>query len=159
MDYPGFKELFSQIALYMYSKQPNDFSHLPALYSVERLLGFMREHLRSKNLSTDLFDEPDPGTGDRDIVRKLNALLVENPEIPIPEGYTRIQYLDPVLVYRVPVFLGVSESYRLAYETLDSILGEALGFHVLVPQVSINKGFRAKGSKPKIDVKELPPIY
>lgn len=53
-------------------------------------------------MSTEIFDEPDPGTGDKDVVRKLNELLRKDPNTPMPDGYVRILDSDLKLQYEMP---------------------------------------------------------
>jgi hypothetical protein len=57
--------------------------------SVKGLLDFMRKALKESGRPTEHFDNPDKGTGDLDVVKRLNAELAADPEIELPEGYVR----------------------------------------------------------------------
>jgi len=41
-----------------------------------------------------MYTNPDPGSGDKDVIKSLNAALRENPDTPMPEGYRRILEKD-----------------------------------------------------------------
>ena len=144
VDYEGFKGVFCQLAYFIYSKKHLDYSHLPPVVSIKLLLNFMRESTRSKSQSTELFDEADPGSGDKDIVRSLNKLLQKDPATPMPEGYKRIQDRDLQIIFKVPKSLSLPKSHKISIEILDSLL-ETLGIHILEPQVKYFTTYRAKG--------------
>ena len=47
--------------------------------------------MRNKSLdlgkSTDIYDDPDPGTGDKEVCKRLTAEFSANPDLKIPDGY------------------------------------------------------------------------
>ena len=47
--------------------------------------------MRNKSLHsgrpTDIYDDPDPGTGDKEVCKRLTAEFRANPDIKIPDGY------------------------------------------------------------------------
>ena len=144
VDYEGFKGVFCQLAYFIYSRQPHDYSHLPPVVSLKLLLDFMRNFLRGSNISTEIFDEADPGTGDKDVVRSLNKLLAKDPNTPMPEGYKRVMDRDLKIIYGLPQLLAIPESFQYAIETLDSILGR-IGIRIIEPQIEYTTMYRAKG--------------
>lgn len=154
VDYEGFKGVFCQLAYFIYSKKSHDYSHLPPVVSVKLLLEYMRNSLYSKNFSTEIFDEPDPGTGDKDVVRSLNKLLSKDPNTNIPDGYKKIADKDLLILFVVPSCLNLPQSYVNCIEILDSIFN-SIGIHILEPQVQYINTYRAKGIAPK--EKSLPP--
>ena len=147
VDYEGFKGAFCQIAYHIYSKKNQDYNHLPPVVSVKLLLDYMRNYLKSKNISTEVFDEPDPGKGDKDVVKSLNKLLLKDPNTPMPEGYKRITDKDLRIFYTVPDCLGMPASYKNSIEILDSILSN-IGIRIIEPQVEYITNYRAKGIAP-----------
>ena len=153
VDYEGFKGVFCQLAYFIYSKKNLDYSHLPPVVSIKLLLDFMRESTRSKSHSTELFDEPDPGSGDKDVVRSLNKLLQKDPNTAMPEGYKRVQDRDLQVIFKVPKSLSIPKSYKASIEILDSVL-QTLGIHILEPQVKYFNVYRAKGIPIKDKEKE-----
>ena len=152
VDYEGFKGIFCQLAYFIYSKKHLDYSHLPPVVSIKLLLDFMRESTHSKSQSTELFDEPDPGSGEKDVVRSLNKLLQKDPNTKMPEGYKRIQDRDLEIIFKVPKTLPMAKSYKVSIEILDSIL-QNLGIHILEPQVKYFNIYRAKGIQTKEKLK------
>ena len=158
VDYEGFKGVFCQLAWFVYSKPPNDFSHMPAVVSVKQLIMYMRDNLKQRKLSTEIFDEPDPGVGDKDVVKKLNKLLASDPETQLPEGYKRVTDKDIEVAFKIPEFLEVKESFKTSFELLDEVFNSALGFHLIEPFVEYRTTYRAKGIPPKKEKLELPPI-
>lgn len=159
VDYPGFKGVFCQIAYFVYSRRPNDYSQLPPVVSLKCLLTFMRDFLSSKNENTEVFDEPDPGTGDKDIVRSLNKLLQKDPKASIPEGYEKIKDKEIKIFYSVPSFLKVPQSLKSSIEILDELFENLLGIRLLEPQVEYFETFRVKGLAVKKEKIDMPPIY
>lgn len=47
----------------------------------------MRNKALDKGKPTDIYDEPDPGTGDKEVCRRLTAELNENADLTLPDGY------------------------------------------------------------------------
>jgi hypothetical protein len=157
-DYEGFKGLFCQIAYFIFSSDPHDMSHLPPVLSVMKLIEFMREMYRSSKLSTEMFED-DPGTGDKDVVRRLNAYLVNDPNTPMPDGYKRVVDRDIEMRYEVPDTAGMEISFKDCVEILDDVMFSSIGFHILEPMVEITTCYKAKGIAPKKNRIELPPIH
>lgn len=145
VDYEGFKGVFCQVAYFVYSKKQVDYSHLPPVVSIKMLIEYMREFLKNKGLSTELFDEPDPGIGDKDVVKSLNKLLSKDPNTHLPEGYKRVADKDLKVEFKVPKVLGLPKAYKAAVEILDSVLAK-IGIHILEPQVEYFNVYRAKGA-------------
>jgi hypothetical protein len=144
VDYEGFKGVFCQLAYFAYSKKNRDYSHLPPVVSIKLFIDFMREQVRAKGMSTELFDEPDPGTGDKDVVRSLNKLLAKDPNTQLPEGYKKITDKDLKVTFKVPKELKIPKAFKISVEILDTVL-EKIGIHILEPQVEFFNVFRAKG--------------
>ena len=145
VDYNSFKGVFCQLAYHIYSKKNLDYSHLPPVVSVKLLLDFMRNELFFRHLSTENFDEPDPGKGDKDVVKSLNKLLAKDPNTPMPDGYKKITDKDLRILYVVPKTLNLPVSYECAIETLDFILSK-IGIRIIEPQVELVTTYRAKGT-------------
>ena len=147
-----FSELLTQTAVFIYSKPQNDFSHLPPAVSLKFLFEYFRKLSTGKGISRKFYDEPDPGVGDKEVVKRLNLLLEKDPETPIPEGFKKIVENDIELVYDVPSSLGISESQSVGISILDGILEKCLGIHILEPLILVKSITRAIGilSKPQV---------
>jgi hypothetical protein len=145
VNFADFQEMIVQIAVFVYSRPPKDFSHLPPAISVKCLFDYFRASSSENGVSKIFYDEPDPGVGDREIVKKLNLLLEKDPNTPLPDGYRRVVENEIEIVYQVPQELGLSESYNVAVTCLDSILAKCLGVHILQPIIEVKSITRARG--------------
>ena len=159
VDYKGFKGVFCQIAYFVHSRKPADYSHLPPVVSLRYFLNFIRDSMKSRGENTEVFDEPDPGTGDKDVVRSLNKLLAKDPKTAIPEGYEKITDKEVRVFFSAPRTLGLPPSFSYSIELLDEILDKSLGIRILEPQVEYFTSVRVKGTAPKKEKIDLPPIY
>lgn len=145
IDFQEFQEMIIQVAVFIYSKYPKDFSHLPPAISVKSLFDFLRSANSERGISTKFYDEPDPGVGDREIVRKLNILLEKDPSTQVPEGYKKVLENEIDIVYEVPSVLNLGDSYNFAVWALDSILSKSVGAHFLEPIIRVRQVYRARG--------------
>jgi hypothetical protein len=59
MNYEGFKEWILQFALYVYSKDPHDYSAFPPLKSLELMLQKMKFEAEKRKQPTILYEDPD----------------------------------------------------------------------------------------------------
>mmetsp|Transcript_13488 Transcript_13488/g.25380 ORF Transcript_13488/g.25380 Transcript_13488/m.25380 type:complete len:1523 (+) Transcript_13488:11-4579(+) len=159
LDFEGFRAVFCQMAYYIFSREPRDYSHMPPAVSVRMLIDAMRSHLRLNKKSTELYDEPDPGSGDKEVIKQLNMRIAVNPEMELPEGYIRVTERDFEIYYGVPRQLPCPENKVICFELLDEIMYDALSIHVLEPLVRFVSYERCKGLKPKKPKIELPPIH
>ena len=159
VDYKSFKGVFTQIAFFVYSRRPNDYSHLPPIVSLKFLLNFMRDYLASQGKSTEIFDEPDPGTGDKDFVRTLNKALQKDPKTVIPEGYEKITDKEVQVYFSIPEAARVPYSTKISVEILDDVLFKSIGIRFLEPQIVQTVSYRVKGKPAKKEVITQPPIY
>lgn len=75
----------------MYSKPgPNDHSAFPALKHLELMVEKMKKEAKLKNQSTVIFDDPDAiAISDPDLLIALNKKLEQDPDYPVPEGFTK----------------------------------------------------------------------
>lgn len=151
VDYEGFKGVFCQLAYFVFSRKSQDYSHLPPVVSVKLLLDHMQGSIKAKGISTEIFDEPDPGTGDKDVVKSLNKLLAKDPNAPLPDGYKRILDKEIQIIFCVPDCLDLEPSYKSSIEILDSLLFSKFGIRILEPQVQYANLYRAKGFAPRLD--------
>ena len=162
VDYKGFKGVYCQLAFFAYSRRSLDYSHLPPVVSLKFFMNFMRDSLKAKGENTEIFDEPDPGTGDKDVVRSLNKLMAKDPKATVPEGYEKIADKEIKVFFSIPSILGLPPSYKYSIEILDDLLDKTLGIRLIEPQIEYFNTYRVKGifnKKEKKEIKELPPIY
>ena len=159
VDYKGFKGTFVQIAFFVYSRRPHDYSHLPPVVSLKFLLDHMRDTYKAQGKNTEMFDEPDPGTGDKELVRSLNKALQKDPKIPVPEGYEKIADKEISVYFSIPDSAHIPQAFKVSIEIIDQVLFSALGIHLLEPQISQTTSYRVKGKPIKKELKQQPPIY
>ncbi|OMJ93856.1 hypothetical protein SteCoe_3045 [Stentor coeruleus] len=151
VNFTEFQELIVQTALSIFAKPSKDFSHHPVI-AVKSLFEYFRKSSSEKGVLTKFYDEPDPGVGDREIVKRLNLLLEKDPNTELPEGYKKIVENEVDVVYCVPEFMKVGESYEISLGILDDLLTKIHGIHVLEPMIKIRQITRARGVliKPQI---------
>ena len=153
VDFDGFTELMAQLAYFACSKGSG--VHWPAAIQFKQFMMYVRENCGNQGIALDLFDEPDPGAGDKDVTRRLNELLRSNPEMRLPVGYRLSMDQDVAITYVVPAVLPVSRAVSAALEVLDSVLHTALNLHFLECQAQIVSHPCAKGLKqPKATVSQ-----
>lgn len=63
----------------------------------------------------------------------LNKKLAEDPNYPVPEGFTKQKEKTLVYSYGFPEYLGLSEAQQEAYSFLDEFINDKFGFHFLEP--------------------------
>jgi len=61
---------------------------------IKELVFKFRENFAKKGKSTEIFDEVDPGNGDKDVIRSLNKQLAIDSDIELPKGYMRQELQD-----------------------------------------------------------------
>lgn len=135
LEYSGFKEWIMQISIYIYSKPgPTDLSAFPALKMLETFVAKMKSEAIAKNQNTILFDDPDAvSISDPDLLIALNKKLEQDPEYPVPEGFTKRKEKTIVYSYGAPTYCNLSEAQTTAIEILDELLLAKFGFHFLEP--------------------------
>lgn len=76
----------------------------------------------------------------------MNEKLAKDPQYPIPEGYVKQLERTPIFNYVIPsaVRPQIKESKAIAYELLDQILSDKLGFHILEPQVRFEERYKVR---------------
>ena len=158
VNFEGFQGVFCQIAYFVYSREPQDLTHLPGVASVKALIETFRRETKAQGQSVEVYDDPDPGTGDKDVVKELTKMLAKDPEMQLPVGYKRVLDHDVSVVYEIPAILSLPDTLQVAMESLDHILNVSLGLHFLEPQILLTPFYRAKGIALKKERVELPPI-
>ena len=97
-----------------------------------------------------LYEDPDAVVGitqkDRDLIKQLNVKVNDEPDYPVPEGFTKVKEKVPVYKYEVPdtvrPYLGEEKS--VAIELIDELLGKLFDIHVIEPIVKQEEKFRVK---------------
>lgn len=147
-----FQDILIQTSIFIYSKPPKDLSHLPPVVSLKALFDHFRSHSSEKGISSRFYNEPDPGMGDREVVKRLNLILEKDSNAVMPEGYRKVTETDIEIVYKVPEVLEFTESNSVAVGALDDILFKCLGVHFLEPIIVVKQVTRARGvlTKPQI---------
>ncbi|OMJ71022.1 hypothetical protein SteCoe_30868 [Stentor coeruleus] len=145
VNFTEFQDLIVQTALCIFTKPPKDFSNYHPVIAVKSLFEYFRKSSSEKGILTKFYDEPDPGVGDREIVKRLNLLLEKDPNTELPEGYKKIVVNEVDVLFCVPEFMNVGESYEVSLGVLDDLLNKILGIHVLEPVIKIRQITRARG--------------
>ncbi|CAG9322647.1 unnamed protein product [Blepharisma stoltei] len=143
-DMKGFVGILIQVAGNLASNYKSQ-AILPISYNYYSLL---MEFRNNGGKATWIYDEPDPGNGDREVVKYLNSMLKENPEYEMPPNYQKFIDHDIELSYFIPEEIGLKESQKNSIEILDELLFDTLGVHFLHPQLSLTPVTRARGYKP-----------
>jgi len=154
VDYEGYLGLVIQEAIYIFSKPPKDLAIYPVYVAVSALFDLFRA--TSLALSTDpdksdlviplkYYDEPDPGAGDREIVKKLNTLLSKDPTAQLPEGYRKATDKELEVHWELPASVNIPQSARVALCVLDEIVLSVCERHILEPLYSFRPVVRARG--------------
>ena len=157
LEYEYWVQFFVQVAIFIYNSSANNLSRYPPVIHVKALLDFMRQTLKEQKKSTEIYDDPEHGSGDKDVCKRLNRELAKNPETELPLGYMRWVERKLHVEYNPPVVL--DQPSQDAYSILDDIVFNAMGFHIMNPEVSFVKLYRAKGVPPKKIEIEQPPMH
>ena len=139
--------------MYVYNKPEKSLERYPPVVSVKALLDYMRDALQKQGKSTEVYDEPDRGTGDLAVCKLLNEQLAEDPEVALPNGYER--YVDYQLMVGYPAPETLSPWAQDVYSILDDIILNKFGFHIMPAEVNFAQLYRARGAPKK---KKLPTI-
>jgi hypothetical protein len=101
--------------------------------------------LRSSEKNQKIYDEPDPGTADREVINFLNEKLKINPNFSLPPSIFKCTEYEFEIVYEVPK--GFKTSHRIALGVIDELLFSGLNIHLLRPVLKAIPITVAKGSK------------
>jgi len=134
LTFPQFQDLLLKTALLAYST--SDISGLPAVFSLGRLLVCFRANVK-KQFDVKTYDEPWLMPGDQVVLRKLNADIIENSEIPLPAGFRRVRDQDIAINYQISPLISLSSAHKVSLEVLDGLLEAQFGVHILEPMVEI----------------------
>ena len=145
VDYEGYLGLIIQVAMYVFSRPPKDMSVYPPAVSVKALFDLFRTASSENGVSIKFYDEPDPGAGDRDIVRKLNQMLLKDPTAQLPDGYRKVVDKELEVRYAIPDTVLLSDSAKVSLCVMDDLLADLFGLHVLEPMYEFVSIPRARG--------------
>jgi hypothetical protein len=114
LNYEGFVQFILQVSHLLYTRPPNDLTHLPPVEHVRELLKRFRGAAKSRGESTLLYEDPDiTFITDKDVLRELNYQIVQNPNYPLPDGYYKVKEKEMKLYYELPEYYDVSESQKI----------------------------------------------
>ena len=100
--------------------------------------------LRKSEKNQKIYDEPDPGTADREVTNFLNEKLKINPNFPLPPSIFKCTEYEFEIVYKPPK--GFKTPHRVALEVIDELLFSGLNLHFLRPVFKAIPVTVAKGS-------------
>ena len=105
----------------------------------------MEDSVRKKGKFTILYEDPDNAVmgANAKLIKKLNLGLKSNPELPLPDGFSKIKEKEFDYIYSVPEYLG-GEKLKICMEILDDTLNDLFSFHILEPLVEVKEVFKAK---------------
>jgi hypothetical protein len=84
------------------------------------------------------------GVVDNNMIIELNKRLAKDPSYQLPEGYQKVTEKEIENRYVIPAYFPISESKRVAIETLDHLLHLALGIHLLEPMSELKETLKAR---------------
>jgi hypothetical protein len=115
-----------QTAIWVYSKKESLLGQVPYGFHLLALMRQFTAAARERGYNTVIYEEPDPGAGDREVVRHLNDALAEDPETQLPPGYKRVIEKEIELVYSIPeeAVPSIPEPTRDCLEILDDVLSQ-----------------------------------
>ena len=88
LTFEGFKNFMVQLSIFVFSRPPENLSHLPIFCAVSDLFLKCREAEAKRGINPVLYDDPDSkDLGDPQLNKHLNQLLKKDPEHPIPEVF------------------------------------------------------------------------
>jgi hypothetical protein len=135
-------ELIPQLA---YLSCQKNLSHLSMPDMIMQLLSHFEKATKAKNQSTILYEDPDTTTiGDMEMLKEMNRRVKDNPDYILPEGYYKVVDKEQNFNYTIPEYFNVPESKKIAAETLDWLMNQALGIHILEAIVTYENRFKVK---------------
>jgi len=145
LNYAGFLEWIIQVSMFVFTKPPEDKSHLPPVECLQSFFRKLEKGQKDRGASTILFEDPDATSiGDPTLLNALNKKIKVDPNYPIPEDYKKVKEREITYEYKLPDYVPVSENKRIAMELLDEIIFEKLQLHFLEPLVSYKETLKVK---------------
>lgn len=131
LDLDSFTEFFLQIAHNVfYCKEKRVRSSV--IEQMETLLKHMQKAMLYKGEPVNIYEDPDYVVGlDKARLKELNRQIVTDPAMPVPDGYYKVYEKEQFYEHTLPDYLAVKESQRVAAETLDAIVADIFGIHLL----------------------------
>ena len=141
-----FPQLFLQVAMFVFGRDPINLSQKPPIESLKAFLELFEKSAVQRGESIKLYDNPDHTIiADNDIINELNKILKKNPTHPMPEGFKKVKIKDFKSIYKIPDYMPIPEPKKIALEIIDEMLSKAFGFHIFEP---INKPIVIYKAKP-----------
>ncbi len=84
------------------------------------------------------------GVLDNKMIMELNKRLAKDPNFQLPDGYQKVTEKEIENKYTRPSYFNIKESKRVAVETLDMIMFNALGIHLLEPMAEVKETLKAR---------------
>lgn len=100
---------------------------------------------KSKEKNPKIYDEPNLGLADKDLINYLNLMLTKDPDYSLPPSIKKSFEYEFKVFYKVPKNLTFNKSQRACLEVLDGIVFEKFNFHVLMPQIAVENKLVARG--------------
>lgn len=145
MNYAGFLEWIIQTSIYVFTKPPEDKSHLPPVECLHSFLRKLEKGQRDRGASTILFDDPDATSiGDATLLNALNKKIKEDPNYPIPEDYKKVKEREIIYEHKLPDYIPIPENKRFCMELLDDLIFKNFQFHFLEPIISYKETLKVK---------------
>ena len=131
LDYDGFHNLFIQLAIFIYSRPPNNLGHMPIYIPVQKLFNHFRDAEVKQGKSIILYDDPDStDPGDKDLNKLMNENIKQNPEYPLPEAYRKVYEKNLEVNFILPKPLTIDEKYKISMDIIDEILFKNFGYNL-----------------------------
>lgn len=81
----------------------------------------------------------------------LTAKLAEEPNYPLPDGFTKTKEIQPVFTYEIPFATAqiIGDARSISVCIIDDLLNELFGIHILPAKVTLEEGYKVtKNFKP-----------
>lgn len=84
------------------------------------------------------------GIHDNNLIAELNRRIDKDPLYKLPEGFIKVTEKEIENKHVIPDYFPIKESKRIAVETLDGLLFNVFGFHLLEPMSELKEKVRAR---------------
>lgn len=156
LDKGGFIQFFIQLAHLLYTRPPNDLSHLPPVEHLRELIKKFKLAAKSRGENAVLYEDTDATfITDKSVLKELNLRVLDDPTYQVPDGYYKYNEKNMKMYYGIPNYFPISEAQNVSTCVLDHIISVVFDFHFLEPVTMISEVTKVKPSFKKL-AKPLP---
>lgn len=135
--------------MHAFSGPPRDLSSYPYVESLKAMINTFEQATRERGHSTLLFDNSDVSQlskKDQETLKQLNEKLAEDPEVPLPEGFSKVRERVSECDYSIPDYMHsyLGQATVESVTVLDDLINELFGIHFLEPNVTFRESVKAR---------------